>query len=215
MKSVVEKFIEELKAKDDILGVLIFGSYVRGDQRENSDVDFLVVTKSSTFRDVETREGQVFEIVYSSLNDAKAFYENNPDNAVRQWNDGKIVFDRNGEMEELRSFVATIKEKGKAELTVKQKAHLRFDAEDRISALEYLKEQDFPTANSNLYLLANSLLDLYFNLKRKWAPAPKQSLKVLRINDPAMARLFDSFYSSQEFEEQMQITKQIIKDLFE
>ncbi len=214
MKEIVTKFIEKLKTKEDILGVLIFGSYARGDQRDNSDVDVLVITKNSTLRDVETMDGQAFEMVYASLDDAKSFYEKNPDNAVRQWDDGKIVFDKNGEMEELRAYVAAIKKNGKKDLTEKQRAHLKFDAEDRIAALEYIKEKDLPSANFNLHILAQSLLDLYFTLEKKWTPAPKQSLRVLRVSNPEIAKEFDEFYRSNTFEDRMTIIKRITSKLF-
>jgi predicted nucleotidyltransferase len=215
MKAVIEKFIEELKIKDETLGILIFGSYARGDQRENSDVDVLVLVKDGAWRDVERRKDQVFEMVYASLDDCRSFYQAHPNDAVQQWNDGKIMFDRDGGMEKLKAFVSAIRNQGKKKLTAKQIAHFKFDAEDKVSAIEYLKENDFATANLYLQTLAQTLLELHFDLMQEWTPAPKQRLRYLRTHHAALSSLYDSFYTAKTFEEQFSVAKNIAKVTFD
>lgn len=214
MKPVIEKFIEELKAREEILGILVFGSYARGDQRENSDVDVLALVNEGAWRDVITKDGQIFEMVYASLADAKSFYEHNPNDAVQQWNDGQIVYDKNGVMKELQTFVYHLRDRGKPTLDKKKVAHFKFDKEDKISALESLKNTDFATANLYLQNLALETLALYFDLRQIWTPAPKQRLKYLRKNDSTIGKLYDDFYLSQNFDQQLSIVKEIVRILF-
>lgn len=214
MEQVVTDFIDELKRRDDVLGILIFGSYARGEQRENSDVDVFVLVTDGVWRDVEVRDEQAFEIVYSSPEKARQFYEENPNDAVQQWTEGKIVYDPHGEMEKLKELVLTIKEKGKPQMDVKKIRHLQFDAEDKVRAIEALQQKDIATANLQLSRLGNGVLELYFDLHQLWTPAPKQQLKYLRENDTKVASLFDKFFQTESFNERLETIRLVVKELF-
>ncbi len=214
MKKIVESFIEELKRNDDVRGILLFGSYARGDQRPTSDVDILVLVREGAWRDVFDREGQAFEMVYASFDLAKDFYTKNPNDAVQQWTDGKIVYDPDEQMDQLKSFVDGIRNKGIPQMTEKQIHHLRFDKEDKLSAIEFLKSNDLPTANLYLQGLCQELVELYFEIHQLWTPAPKQRLKKMRAIDKDAAELFDALYQSNTFEDQFENTKKVIERLF-
>lgn len=214
MGKIIADYIEELKKQDNILGILIFGSYARGEQRENSDVDVFALVKDGTWRDVEVRDGQVFEMVYSSPNNARQFYETNPNDAVQQWTDGEVVYDPDGEMEKMREFVLAIKEKGKKAIDEKQMRHLQFDAEDKVRAIEAVQINDLATASLQLSRLGNEMLEIYFDLHQLWTPAPKQQLKYLRANDKEMSQSFDDFFREQDFNARLEDIRKIIGKLF-
>lgn len=214
MEKIVDNYIEKLKSQDDVLGILIFGSYARGEQRKNSDVDVLVLVKEGVWRDVETRDGQAFEMVYSSPDKARQFYEANPNDAVQQWTDGKIVYDPKGEMEKMKEFVSAIKEKGKPQMDTKKRRHLQFDAEDKVRAVEAMQQKDVATANLQLSRLGNEVLELYFDLRQLWTPAPKQQLGYLRENDKETAQLFDTYFKEERLGNRLVAIQKIIKRLF-
>ena len=214
MKNVVENFIEELKNDENIRGILLFGSYARGDQRPTSDVDVLVLVKAKAWRDVFERDGQTFEMVYASFDLAKDFYASHPNDAVQQWTDGKIVYDPDGQMIEIQKFVDIIRDQGRSPLTEKQIHHLRFEKADKLSAVEYLKDKDLPTANLYLQSLCQELVELYFELHQLWTPAPKQRLKKLREIDKENADLFDTLFCSNSFEKQLRNAKLVVQKLF-
>jgi len=214
MKKVIADFLVELEASDDVLGYMIFGSYARGDQREGSDIDILVLVKKGAWRDVEIRDGQVFEMVYASLDDAKSFYEKNPNDAVQQWTDGDIVYDPDGRMSELKDFVDLIKKHKKPKLAEKEIKHFQFDREDKVRAIEYFKEKDFSAANLQLDRLGQEMLEIYFDLHQLWTPAPKQRLEYLRDVDSDMAKLFDEFFTVQDFEKRLEVIKVIVERVF-
>jgi hypothetical protein len=43
-----ERFVENLKRDDDILAVMLFGSYARGEARKESDIDVCIFLKDET-----------------------------------------------------------------------------------------------------------------------------------------------------------------------
>jgi predicted nucleotidyltransferase len=43
MNQETETFLEELKQKPEVLGVILFGSWARGNNRPDSDVDLVVI----------------------------------------------------------------------------------------------------------------------------------------------------------------------------
>lgn len=43
MNTDTKQFIEELKGRSDVLGVIMFGSWARGNNRPDSDVDLVVI----------------------------------------------------------------------------------------------------------------------------------------------------------------------------
>ena len=51
-KNVLETFVKTLKEKygDKIESIILFGSVARGDDRGNSDVDVLIITKEDSFK---------------------------------------------------------------------------------------------------------------------------------------------------------------------
>jgi predicted nucleotidyltransferase len=48
-------FVDELRARPDVVGVLLFGSWARGDHRPDSDVDLVVIIDAGYQRHVEYR----------------------------------------------------------------------------------------------------------------------------------------------------------------
>lgn len=55
MNSTAEQFIAELREDPNVLGVLLFGSWARGNQREDSDIDLIVIVRDG-FRRVVGRQ---------------------------------------------------------------------------------------------------------------------------------------------------------------
>ena len=73
MNEATINFIEKLKTRNDVLGVILFGSWARGNNRPASDVDLLVIVSEGYRRAVEYNEGQAFEIIYTTANSAFSF----------------------------------------------------------------------------------------------------------------------------------------------
>ena len=65
MNNVYDEFVEDLKKRSDVLGIILFGSWARGNNRPDSDVDLVVILKEGFRRTVEYRGSQAFEIIYT------------------------------------------------------------------------------------------------------------------------------------------------------
>ncbi|MCX6790388.1 MAG: hypothetical protein NTV60_02555 [Candidatus Kaiserbacteria bacterium] len=87
--------------------------------------------------------------------------------------------------------------------------HLRFDFEDSFKAIERIKESDPATASLLIHKKVSSLIDLYFDLKRIWRPAPKQQLEQIQVQDAELGEMFRDFYMAENLDHQLVITKKI------
>lgn len=209
----LDNFLKELKGDKNNKSIILFGSHARGNPRENSDIDLIVVC-NETKRGVEKRNGQIFEIVYVTEDDAKSFYEKNKDNAVRTWDVAKILFDGDGSAERLKEFVANIKSKGKEEIDGNKLEHLVFDIEDFIRAIEQKKEEDITNVHYLLNEKIQGLLELFFNIRGLWLPAPKQLLERIKQEDSELYNLLAKYYGASSVDEKIEIMKDVIRRVF-
>ena len=103
MNEATQKFLEELKQRPDVLGVIMFGSWARGNNRPDSDVDLVVILTEGYRRTVEHRNGQPFEIIYTTEKGAFDYWESHKDDAAGLWEVAKILYDKNGAIEQLKN----------------------------------------------------------------------------------------------------------------
>lgn len=214
MQEALNTFIESLKTRPECLAIAIFGSYARGEHRQNSDIDVFVIVPEGAWRDIETLDEQSFEMVYASKNEAISFYKENPNDAVQQWKDLKIIYDPNKLFEEIRVVVNEIEKQGKKKPDDRTIRHLRFDADDHIRALEYLVEKDNAATIYYLSILGEKMFNLYFDLRGLWTPPPKQRISYLRENDKETAQLFEILFSDQPIAKRIEASKALSKRLF-
>jgi len=206
---IIEKFVGNLKNNPSVKSVILFGSYARGNQSPDSDIDLIVVC-DETKRGVEKFESYTFEIVYVKEEDAIDFYKKNKDNAVRTWAVAKVLYDKDGSAERLRHFVEKIKKEGKVAFSENVLEHLRFDAEDTFRAIQKASETDKTSA---MYLLEGRVVNLanvFFDARGLWKPAPKQLLRVLRESNSELGKLYDDFYVADTFDQKIAIAKKMV-----
>ncbi len=210
----IVEVLAELEARPDVLGVAVFGSTARRDQRPNSDIDLYVLVSEGSWRDVDERGGRNFEYVFSSEADSRAFWKGQPDEFVKMWSEGHILFDKTGKLQEFRDEAASLRQQGRPRLDERSVRHLEFDARDSLRAVEALQKSDPPTAALSLHKLLEALSSLSFALDGQWVPAPKERLRVLREKSPDMARAFDDFYLSPDFESSLAAAREVVDRVF-
>src|SRR5689334_22868700 len=113
MTAEILTFVEELKTRSDVIGVILFGSWARRDNRPDSDVDLVVILTDSYRRTVEYRKGRVFEIIYTTQKGAFDYWQNHRDDAFGLWEVALILFDRDGTIEKLAGDIKAILAAGK------------------------------------------------------------------------------------------------------
>ena len=65
IRSIIYRFSQELRhiLGDKLTKVIVYGSYARGDFRENSDIDIMILTSMSE-DEIRIIENQVYDIAY-------------------------------------------------------------------------------------------------------------------------------------------------------
>lgn len=216
MNEETKIFIDELKARPDVLGVILFGSWARGNNRPDSDVDLVVILTEGYRRTVEHRNGQVFEIIFITERGALDYWESHKDDAVGLWEVAKILYDKNGAILRLREKIKTVLDAGKKPIDEFQIGQFRFDAEDQLRVSEILQNRDSTTANLILSNKVFALTELFFDLRQMWIPAPKQRLANIKETKPELYLELENFYKDGAlFGDRLQIAERIVELVFE
>ncbi len=215
MNATIEQFITELRKNPDVFGILLFGSRARGDNRDDSDVDLLVIVKHGFHRIVEERANLAFEIIFTTEDEAISFWRANSDDAAELWRTAKILFDRNGTMQRLQNVGAEILSQGKAPLPAELLAHVRFDIGDQLKAIEAFASRDPVTARLLLSDKMLQLTELYFDTRQLWTPPPKQRLAVIKKIDSRLYDLIVKYYQTPSLSMQIGTFKSILAIVLE
>lgn len=209
MNIATQQFVESLQARPDVLGIILFGSWARGNNRPDSDVDLLVIVQEGFRRSVEEHAGQTFEIIYTTEQGAIDFWHSSPDEAVELWTIARVLFDRDGTMVRLKAVGEAIRAARKSPLSEETMAHLTFDVRDQIKTAEALAPNDPITARMLLNMKLLHLTELFFDVRQLWTPPPKQRLAVIRQHDAGLYERIAQFYNAATLEEQIALARQI------
>jgi predicted nucleotidyltransferase len=215
MNDATHIFIEDLKARSDVLGVILFGSWARGNNRPDSDVDLVVILTAGYKRTVEEKDDQVFEVIYTTSASAMEFWKENKDDAAGLWSVAKILYDKDGSVDKLRIQVEQMLKAGKDQVDEALLSQLRFDIEDQIYCAEVALKQDPVTAHMLLQGKVLRLTELFFDLRREWTPAPKQRMVEVRKLSPEFYLLLERFYVSElGFDDKVVIARSMVAIVF-
>jgi hypothetical protein len=214
INEATEIFLEELKQRPDVVGVILFGSWARGNNRPGSDVDLVVILQEGYQRAVETHDGQPFEIIYTTAQSALAYWESHRDDAAGLWTVAKILFDRDGTVERLRVDVQRFLQDGKKEMNALQLEQLRFDAADQIRYARAISTEDPATSNLILANKVFALTGTFFDVRQQWTPSPKQRLAVIRDMSPDLYVLLCAFYQHTEPQEKIDVAERMLPLVF-
>lgn len=215
MNEATKKFVENLKADDNVLGVILFGSWARGNNRPDSDVDLIVILENGYQRAFENAYDQNFEIIYTTADLALEYWKTYPDDAANLWEVVNILFDRNGKVLDIKSSIMEFLAGGKKPLDDKSKSQLRFSTEDTLLAVRSLRETDPTTAILVLEKTVLSLTEQYFDLRQLWTPAPKQRIAKIKEIDSGFCDLLGEYYSeSVSLDKKIDLTSRMIDLVF-
>lgn len=193
-----------------------FGSWARGNNRPDSDVDLVVIIQDGYQRTVEYKNNQAFEIIYTTAKSALEFWQSKKDDCFNLWSVAKIIYDKTGLMKELEAEATKIINEGKKEINIFQIEQFKFSALDTVKAVEALIEKDPSTATLVLTKTALTLMEQFFDLRRLWTPAPKQRLVKIREINPELAELFMSYFSEKyNLVSKIEIVKKITAKVFD
>lgn len=215
MPAGLSELLEELSERPEVLGVALFGSAARGDARTDSDVDVYVLVKDGSWRDIETRDGKHYEFVYASASESEAFWKANPHDYVKLWTDARILFDPEGQLAAFRKDAERFREQGPPQPDPKAIAHGRFDADDQLRAIRALQHSDPATAALALHRLIERLSEVFFSLRGRWVPPPKERLNQIRELAPKLGRAFDTIYVAEAIGTKVEAAQDLVDCIFD
>ena len=216
MNEETKIFLEELKQRSDVLGVIMLGSWARGNNRPDSDVDLVVILTEGYRRTVEHRNGQPFEIIYTTEKGAFDYWEGHKDDAAGLWEVAKILYDKDNTVEQLKNKITEVLDAGKKSIDEYQLGQFRFDAEDILKYVESILASDPTSANLILTNKIFALTELFFDIQQMWTPAPKQRLAEIQKISADFYALLKEFYQEQiTLRDKLKIANKIVPIIFE
>ncbi len=207
----LQAFIEQLSRDSNTLAVIVFGSYARGDSRPDSDIDLVVILKKGYKRIAEFVDGQAFEIIYTTEADGIKYWESHKHDGVGLWKVARVLYDRDGTGERLKEFGAKLCQEIPPEVDSSTLAHLRYDFEDLMRAIEASKASDPARASLLLHKKAANLIGVFFDLRREWHPAAKKQLAEIDSRDANLGQMLKSFYLAHDVDQQIETLASIGK----
>ena len=214
MNKATHSFLEDLKQRSDVLGVIMFGSQARGNFRPDSDVDLVVILTEGYRRAVEYRDGQAFEIIYTTARGALEYWKSHIDDAAGLWEVASVLFDKDGTIAQLKSKIQKVLDEGKKPIDEYQLRQFRFDADDILKYVEHIIEADPTSANLILTNKVFTLTGLFFDLRQLWIPAPKQRIEKIKEVSPGLYYLLTKFYSDENLKERLVTAKSMLTLVF-
>ncbi len=216
MNEQTKLFLEELKSRPDVLGVIMFGSWARGNNRPDSDVDLIVILSQGFKRAVEHRNGQDFEIIYTTQKSAVDFWKTHIDGCASLWEVAKIIYDKDGAIKKLEEDARNILQEGKKVVDKYQLGQFLFDAKDQLKVSRVLIEKDFTTANLILTNKIFFLTELFFDLRQLWTPAPKQRMAKIKEIKPKLYSELEKFYQDGILiQDRLKIAEKVVELVFD
>ena len=210
----LQNFLENLKTNENIEAVILFGSHARGNSRPDSDIDLVVILKEGYKRAVEYHDDQAYEIIYTTEPAALKYWEEHKQESVRFWNIAKVLYGRNDSQERLVAYGAKLTSEKPPVVDESTRTHMQFDFEDTINAIERIRQNDPATAALLLHEKTSTLIDVFFDLRNEWRPAPKQQLQEIMSRESEIGELFEDFYTTEDFDSKLEIAKNIGVQIF-
>lgn len=214
MNAATLGFVDELKRRPDVVGVLSFGSWARGDNRPESDVDLVVIVRDGYRRCVEHRFDQALEIIYVTEAAAFDYWESHRDDAAGLWAVARILHDADGTMGRLEARARAMLAEGKPPLDDERLAHARFDTEDLLRHVEHIAAADPATAQMLLANVVGGLTELFFDVRGLWTTPPKQRLARIDELRPELGALLRRFYAQPSMVAKLDFAGRIIDLVF-
>lgn len=209
-------FLEKLKLDPNVIGVILFWSWARGNVRPGSDVDLVVILRDGYSRSVEKEGGQIFEIIYITADGAFDFWNSHRNDAAGLWEVAKILYDKDGSIDVLAEKIRKILKEGKEGIHEAKLWQFRFDTEDQLSYAEYIFPSDRVTANMLLANNVTRLMELFFDVQKIWTPAPKQRIETIRSLNSGFYVLIQKFYEDEwDFHQRINLVKNMISIVFD
>lgn len=224
----LQNLVQKLNSQQEIDAILIAGSQGRGEQKEHSDIDLLVVLTEnseqifSLLQFVDNKPADIFFTDIASLkkiSEQETIPANTMEAVFLDWlKEGKIEFDKSGTLSALKDKCDQLKKRE----TVPEMEMRKFESlinQGYITNKRYYSSHDPEYLNAlevKLLFDINNILVGYFEFRNIPWRGEKRMLAYLKKNDKEFYDLFLSFIqSAKNIDEKFAIYEQLIERVFE
>lgn len=188
------QFIKELKKRIDVLGIVMFGSRARGNNRLDSDIDLLVLTKRGFSQVLEIKSRQAFEIVYTNPSKTLRYWQKKPDSCAEFWSHAKILYDKDAVVNKLQQKANEIIVRGKPKLNSVLLKRKTFHYLYQSRAIKSILKSDPVSAALLLDDEVRAVVEDFFHLNQIWLPGPKRRIREIEVRDKQLFKLLKNYF---------------------
>lgn len=191
----VNRFIADRLERGDVAAVLLYGSYARGTQHEQSDVDIIFVVDEGFRSEIVDFEGIEFEVLEQTKPNMFAFWEQNLDEDRHWylWKDAKVLYERDKEGTEVVAHALSLVGE-KRPWPADQVEMRKKVAVSKLRRTRYLSQRDPGTAAITLIELVQASTKHWFDVRGHRVPSSKAFLDVFAKEDPEFGGLLRDFH---------------------
>lgn len=189
------RFIANRLEHGDVAAVLLYGSYARGTQHEQSDVDIIFVVDEGFRSEIVNFEGMEFEVLEQTKPNMFAFWEQNLDEDRHWylWKDAKVLFERDKEGTEVVAHALSLVGEKRPwpahQVEMRKKVAL-----SKLRRTRHLSQHDPGTAAIVLTELVEALTKHWFDVRGHRVPSSKAFHGVFAAEAPELGGLLRDFY---------------------
>lgn len=194
----INRFIKQRQMRGGISAVLLYGSYARGTQHANSDVDIIFIVDQGFKRECVIQDGLLFEVLEETKSNVYSFWQKNLDEDRHWylWKDVKVLYDRDGEGKEIVSHALSLlteRQPWPSEELQMRSLIMQF----KIKNIRHVSQSDPSTAALLLVELVRGLIENWFRIRGRFIPSSKEFFAIFAEEDPTLSGLLTEFYVDQ------------------
>lgn len=191
----ITRFINRRVQRGDVSAVLLYGSYARGTQHEQSDVDLIFIVDEGFNSEYIEYERFVFEVLEQTKSNMFSYWKNNLDKDRHWylWKDVKVLYDREGEGAETVKHALSLVG-NRLPWSQERIVNHRQAMHARIDKIQYLSVEDQATAAVLLVEFVRSLAENWFKIRGRFVPSTKEFLALFEKDCPAFAEMLGDFH---------------------
>jgi len=196
LAQIVDDLLARLRDElaNDLLGVLIGGSRLRGEGDNSSDLDVVVIIARPERRrwNIVVRDVEI-EMFVNPLFQMRRYFESERATGRGQMahliSTGRIVLDAGQVMSDLQSEARAIWESGPPPLSNYERWRYRYGVADSLRDIEDVSTIDPERTSYLLGSLLPQLVDIHYRIAGRWLHKPKRALLDIATWDPRAANL--------------------------
>lgn len=167
---IIMSFINKMEylSNEDVLGIILYGSFITGYSHASSDIDMHIITNNNVkdlIRGVETINGHKFEYFERPIDDVydevELSFKNQRNALLTIIGYGKIIFDRNGEIQRLQQYILNKYSNPLPYLDADDQKEMVAILDNRMIKLQDMYDKNSIEFESSYYLLIERMRKFY------------------------------------------------------